>query len=119
MLDEEDDLEADLTSKQEDELPVPARAAVADWWQRARQDFSRSARYLDGKPFSGTALLDALARGPMRRRHVHARELALRTQGAHDVQTLAFTARQVAELAGAERVRENVSTRPLARTFGD
>ncbi|WP_426753613.1 TIGR02270 family protein [Myxococcus sp. Y35] len=115
---EEDDLDADLTPKQEDELPVPARAAVADWWQRARKDYSRSARYLGGKPFSGDALLDVLARGPMRRRHVHAQELALRTQGAHNVQTLAFTARQRAELARFERVCANVPARPLARTFG-
>ncbi|WP_434349032.1 TIGR02270 family protein [Myxococcus virescens] len=115
---EEDDLDADLSSKEEDNLPVPARAAVADWWQRARQDYSRSGRYLGGKPFSGAALLDALARGPMRRRHVHARELALRTQGMHDVQTRAFTARQSAELAGAQRVREHLSTRPLKRAFG-
>lgn len=115
---EEDDLGADLIPKLEDELPVPAHAAVADWWLRARQDFSRSTRYLGGKPFSGTALLEALASGPMRRRHVHARELALRTQGVHDVQTLAFTTRQLKELAEAECMRENMSTRPLVRTFG-
>ncbi len=115
---EEDDLEADLTPRPEDELPVPARAAVAAWWHRARQGFSRRERYLGGRPFCGPALLDALVRGPMRRRHVHARELALRTHGAHNVRTLAFTTRQVAELAGAERFRESVSTRPLASTFG-
>lgn len=115
---EEDDLEADLIPRLEDELPVPERAAVADWWLRARRDFSRSTRYLDGRPFSGTALLDALAKGPMRRRHVYAQELALRTQGAHNVQTLSFTARLRAELARAERVREGLPTRPLARTFG-
>ncbi|AEI68537.1 TIGR02270 family protein [Corallococcus macrosporus] len=115
---EEDDLDADLSFHEEDNLPVPDRAAVADWWLRARQEFSRSGRYLGGKPFSGAALLDALARGPMRRRHVHARELALRTQGLHDVQTRAFTARQSAELVGAQRVRERLSTRPLMRAFG-
>ncbi len=116
---EEDDLDADLTPRHEDELPVPARASVADWWLRTRQDYLSSARYLGGKPFSGTALLAALANGSMRRRHVLAQELALRTQGAHCVQTLALTARQVAELAGAARVAATVPTRPLARTFGE
>ncbi|WP_191263941.1 TIGR02270 family protein [Comamonas sp. JC664] len=115
---EEDDLDADLTPRHVDGLPVPARDAVADWWLRVRQDYSRSERYLGGTVFSGSALLNALAKGPMRRRHVHAQELALRTQGTHVVQTLAFTGRQIAESAGAARVSGTLSARPMARTFG-
>lgn len=114
---EEDDLDADLLPRLEDELPVPARAAVADWWQRVGKDFSRSTRYLRGRPLSGTVLLDALAQGPMRQRCVHALELALRTQGSHWIQTFAFTARQRAELARAQAMREHLPTRPLAHTF--
>jgi len=115
---DEDDLDVDLVPGAEDVLQVPVRAAVANWWQRARQDFSRSTRYLDGKPFSGAVLLEALTRGGMRRRQVHAQELALRTQGTHRVQTLSFTARQRAELARAASSCERLPVRPLALEFG-
>ncbi|OJT24236.1 hypothetical protein BO221_13725 [Archangium sp. Cb G35] len=113
----EEDLDADLSLRPEDELPVPACAAVADWWKRVRKDFSWSTRYLGGRPFSGAVLLEALTLGPMRRRCVHALELALRTQGSHQVQTFAFTARQRAELARAGAVCERMSIRLLAQTF--
>jgi uncharacterized protein (TIGR02270 family) len=114
---EDEDLDADLNPKPEDSLPVPARAAVVGWWLQARKHFARDRRYLAGRPFSGAALLEALVGGVMRRRPVHALELALRTQGAHQVRTLAFTGRQRAEVARAEALRERLSSQALVRLF--
>ncbi|WPB72812.1 TIGR02270 family protein [Archangium violaceum] len=115
---EEEDLDADLSPKPEDSLPVPALASVMGWWQEARKDFSKDRRYLGGQPFSGATLLEALASGVMRRRSVHALELALRTHGMQQVRTFAFTKRQRAEVARAEAVRESLSRQPLVRLFG-
>lgn len=105
---EEEALDADLGLRPEDALPLPAREEVARWWGTARKDFTPATRYLEGKPFTGAALLEALAQGPMRRRHMHALELMLRTGGAHAVQVRAFTARQREELARAAAVRERL-----------
>ena len=86
------------------------------WWQGARQGFTKDQRYLDGTPFLGSGLLAALADGAMSRRHVHAWELALRTQGRRQVRTLAFTGRQRVEMSQAHP--ERIPTHPLMRLWG-
>ncbi|NMO19246.1 TIGR02270 family protein [Pyxidicoccus fallax] len=105
---EEEDLDADLSLHPEDALPRPAPTEIARWWQTVRKDFAPSSRYLGGHPFTGAGLLEALSQGPMRRRHVHAQELLLRTQGAQAVQVRAFSARQRDELARASAIRERL-----------
>ncbi|HYO65489.1 MAG TPA: TIGR02270 family protein [Archangium sp.] len=94
----EEDLDADLSLKPEASLAVPAIDAVSTWWQQARKSFARSERYLHGQPFSVELLLNAIERGPMRRRHVLALELAIRSRGTCRVQTRAFTRRQRVEM---------------------
>ncbi len=111
---EKEDLDADLSPKFEDELPVPAFEAVTDWWRRARRDFSRSKRYVNGVPFDGAALWNALTSDSMRRRHIHTKELSLRTHGTLDIRTLAFTSRQREELLLAQRACKGLSTPSLA-----
>ena len=94
----EEDLDADFSLKPEAGLAVPAFDAVSAWWRQARKGFERSERYLYGQPFSAHVLLNALERGPMRRRHVLALELAIRSKRTWRVQTRAFTRRQRVEM---------------------
>ncbi|MFL5353217.1 TIGR02270 family protein [Archangium sp.] len=114
----EEDLARDLEPQPEDALPAPAREAVAAWWKDARKDFVRGTRYLRGRAFSLDGLLEELARGSMRRRHVLALELALRSQGSCQFQTQAFTPRQYAALAQARDMRGRLPASPFPRMIG-
>jgi len=92
---EEEDLDADLGPKPEEALPQPQVEAIAQWWQKARPRLESGRRYLEGQPFTAQVLIDALAHGSLRRRHVLALELALRSRGAYRVPTHAFMERQL------------------------
>ncbi|NVJ08907.1 TIGR02270 family protein [Myxococcus sp. AM001] len=112
----QEDLDANLVPSPEDDLPWPQVAAITRWWDGARDRFEKGKRYLLGQPFSGPVLVDAMETSPMRRRHVLARELAIRTRGQHVIPTRAFFPRQREGLA---RVRSaNISLRgsPFAHT---
>ncbi|MFY2556014.1 TIGR02270 family protein [Corallococcus terminator] len=100
----DEDLAADLTHGPEDDLPRPATMEVLAWWKMERQRFDLERRYLHGEPFGMEALRAALLTGPMRRRHVLALELELRSRGSLNVPTRAWTAVQrkaVAKLSAA------------------
>ena len=84
----------------DDRLPLPDAAGVARWWQGARARFEAERRYLGGRPRDPIALQAALERGPMRRRHAAALELAVRTAGRYTVATTAFGSEQRRQLAG-------------------
>ncbi|QRK06478.1 TIGR02270 family protein [Archangium violaceum] len=114
----EEDLETDLVPKPEEDLPVPAVDAIARWWQQARGQFDPRMRYLFGQPFSGDTLLLALERAAMRRRHVLALELALRTAGAVRLQTHGLVARQRGQLEAASGSRILVNTFDKLMTAG-
>jgi uncharacterized protein (TIGR02270 family) len=114
---EQEDLDVDPVAGPEDSLPWPDVAAVKAWWDKARPGFERGTRYLLGKPFSGAVLLEALESGPMRRRHVLARELAIRTRGQHVIPTRAFTWRQREALARARGACAGLKCSPLASTL--
>lgn len=109
--------DADLVPGPEDDLPWPHVAAVRDWWAQNQTRFTKGTRYLLGQPFSGPVLLDALESSPMRRRHVLARELAIRTRGQHVIPTRAFTHRQRAALAQARGACARLKSAPLAPTL--
>ncbi|RKG99958.1 TIGR02270 family protein [Corallococcus sp. CA053C] len=96
---EQEDLDADLVHRPEDDLPWPAAEPVARWWHEAKGNFAPGTRYLMGHPFQAEALIAALEQGPMRRRHVLARELALRSRRTLFVPTRALTGRQRVALA--------------------
>ncbi|MFY0562880.1 TIGR02270 family protein [Archangium lansingense] len=106
----EEELDASLAPGPEDALKVPAPAAVEAWWREARPRFDRNTRYLMGNPFSAQLLLDALQNGPMRRRGVLALELAIRSRGQSQLQTRAFTQRQLLELSQARASSATLST---------
>ncbi|ATB50988.1 TIGR02270 family protein [Corallococcus macrosporus] len=113
----QEDLDADLVPKPEDDLPWPCIGAVRYWWKEARPRFHAERRYLNGQLLEGPVLLEALTHGPMRRRHVLARELAIRGKGQHRIPTRAFSPRQRAALAQARVACEQLRLFPLERTL--
>jgi uncharacterized protein (TIGR02270 family) len=116
---EEEDLDEILVPGPEAALPLPRPAAVEGWWLKAQKDFERGARYLRGKKVGGVGeLLEALRNEPMRRRPVHALELAIRSRGAQSLQPRAFTHRQLAEWTKARAVRASTALSPFAKLFG-
>ncbi|NMO20033.1 TIGR02270 family protein [Pyxidicoccus fallax] len=114
---QQEDLDADLVPRPEDELPWPCIGAVRYWWKEARPRFHAERRYLNGQLLEGPVLLEALTHGPMRRRHVLAREFAIRSQGRHRIPTRAFTQRQWSALAQARGACEQLRLLPLERTL--
>jgi uncharacterized protein (TIGR02270 family) len=115
---EQEDLEAELIPSPEADLAVPVREAVVGWWQQARKNFERGARYMRGTKLDAGGLLDALGSEPMRRRAVLALELAIRSRGAQVLQVRAFTRRQRAELEAARAAVASVSMSPFTKLFG-
>lgn len=114
---EQESLDANWVLRPEDDLPWPDVAAVKDWWAQNRARFVKGTRYLQGQPFSGPVLVAALESSPMRRRHVLARELTIRTRGQHRIPTRAFTHRQREALARAQATAARVRAAPLASTL--
>ena len=96
---EADDLDADLVLKADEDLPIPDVAAVERWWTNNQSRFTIGQRFLYGQPWSLSLLHNELTKGPMRRRHGWAFEVAVRTQGAHKIQTRAFMTTQRAQIA--------------------
>jgi len=115
---EEENLDADLVPGPEASLAVPIREAVVRWWEKAQKNFERGTRYLRGTRLEAGGLLEALKREPMRRRPALALELAIRSRGAHLLQTRAFTRRQRAELSAVLEKRGTVSMSPFPKLFG-
>lgn len=115
---EQEDLDADLLPKPEDELPGLNPEAAAGWWHAHRARFNRGARYLRGRPLDGSVLLDSLLLEPMRRRHVLADELTIRSRGMYRVQTRTWTWLQRAQVCAASASRDSLSMLPLARLTG-
>ena len=114
---EQEGLDANLVPGPEDALPWPHVAAARDWWTQNQARFTKGTRYLMGQPFSGPVLVEALESSPMRRRHVLARELAIRTRGQHVIPTRAFTHRQREALAQARGACAGLKSTPLASTL--
>lgn len=121
---EQESLDADLVPRPEDDLPWPEDdlpwphvAAVRDWWAQNQKRFAKGTRYLMGQPFIGPVLLEALESSSMRRRHVLARELAIRTRGLHVIPTRAFTHCQREALSRARAAAALVCGTPLASTL--
>lgn len=93
----EGDVDAEVASSPEASIPALDPAAVSGWWSQQRSRFERQQRYLFGAPFAVESVLAALDRGPMRRRHALALEIAIRTRGRIQIETRAMSARQRAE----------------------
>lgn len=108
---EEDDLEADLVPPPEAELPVPNVAAIRAHWDRVRGGLIPGKRYLAGKPYTPGIALEFLERAPMRRRHVVAQALRVRTGGKAVIDSRAFSATQREQIASCRKapLREGVS----------
>jgi uncharacterized protein (TIGR02270 family) len=106
-----DDMNANLVPKLDDLLPLPNVQGVTQWWSQNEERFDQNTRYIGGQALCPEALYQALALGPMRRRHVLGFELAVRTSGLCDLQTRGFYALQRQQLRG---IAEQVNSRSLA-----
>ncbi len=96
------------------DLPVADAAAVRVWWKEHHGRFDPSTRYLLGQPLTVAWFLEVFDAAPMRRRHVMAQELALRSRGAAIVRTRAFCRAQAAQM---NAVAQSVSARSFSRTL--
>jgi uncharacterized protein (TIGR02270 family) len=110
---EAEDLDADLVPTPDDFLPVPDVARVLDWWRANQARFTTGQRYLRGEPLDFRRLYAALHTEPMRRRPAIAQELAVRTQGAFQLQTRAFSSEQRLTLASHAGISESGVRSPL------
>ncbi|RKH36874.1 TIGR02270 family protein, partial [Corallococcus llansteffanensis] len=82
-------------------LPRARPEAVRQWWRETAHRLEPRGRYLLGRPLKGEWLLESFEHVPLRRRHAMALEVALRSRGAHLVQTRAFSGLQRAQLHAA------------------
>lgn len=112
---EEMDLSEDLTLRPEDGLPVLASQPVSSWWSQARRHFDRRARYLRGRTYDAALLFDALAREPMRRRHVLAREARVRSRGRVHLRSRGMARAQYADLERAAVHTHSLRMAPYGR----
>jgi uncharacterized protein (TIGR02270 family) len=96
---EDDDLDADLVPTADEMLPSPDVAAVERWWAESRKRFPAGQRFVAGRPWSLQVLHERMLNAPMRRRHGWGFEIAVQTEGVHQIRTRAFMAAQQAQLA--------------------
>jgi uncharacterized protein (TIGR02270 family) len=100
----DDDLDATLEPTPEAALPRPNPAAITAWWHARREQLEDGPRYLGGRLLDHAVMLAALREGPLRRRHLLALELELRSAGQAWVDTRAWCARQRARIDAAAGV---------------
>jgi uncharacterized protein (TIGR02270 family) len=112
---EDDDLDADLVGGPEDALPEPDIPAIIRWWSKNQTALDDHTRYLGGRPITFESLQEALERGPTRRRHPVASELAIRTGGRYLVQTRDFVGVQRRQMRRFPALPREAFTGPLAR----
>lgn len=115
---EADDLDANLVPGPEAELPLPNAELAARRWRTVSNGLDPALRYLHGKPFTLEGLVQCFAGAPMRRRHLLALELSVRSRGGFLVGTHDWVLDQIR----AERRQKLVARRemlfPLTRLFG-
>ncbi|NTX37175.1 MULTISPECIES: TIGR02270 family protein [unclassified Myxococcus] len=95
-------------------LPLPNAGAIRAWWEQTRKQFQPTVRYLRGRPWTQTSLLETQWTEPMRRRHAWSLELTLRSQGACQLRTRAFLRQQLTALAALRSTALTLNTRQLA-----
>ncbi|HYO54547.1 TIGR02270 family protein [Archangium sp.] len=110
---EEEDLDEPLVLRSEDELLLAEPNAVRTWWREARHGFEPEGRYLHGKPARLDQFLEVLRGGPMRRHHVLALELAIRSQGRLFLQTSGGWRRQLRQMEEIQAMRGAMSFGPF------
>ena len=104
------DLDEDLSPWPEDDLPLPDPGAIEYWWREARKGFRPDTNYLSGKPFEEATLREALAGAPMRRRHVLALALAIRSRGRYLLETRAPFSAQRRQLDALQALHADLTT---------
>jgi uncharacterized protein (TIGR02270 family) len=106
---EDDDLEADLVPAPEDALELPDPDAITRYCEQVASQLDPKRRYLNGHSFGPEAVLDALRRGPLRRRAALALAFRVGTHGQVAIDTNALCAQQRAQMEAAAAVRSIAS----------
>jgi uncharacterized protein (TIGR02270 family) len=95
----DDELDAELGVDRLDDLPVPNRESIAQWWKESRGRMGQNQRNVLGRPYSPESVAHALEAGALWRRHGVALEISIRTHGRQHVSTDAFSSRQRRQMA--------------------
>jgi uncharacterized protein (TIGR02270 family) len=101
---EDDDLEQDLATGPEADLPRPDPDALRAWWQAQGGRLDPALRQLEGEPWSPERLHAVFCGAAMRRRHALGLELAVRTRGQWDPEPRGWASDQVAMQARPPRL---------------
>jgi hypothetical protein len=96
---EEDDLDADLIPDQEEDLPEPRPEAILPWIEERRLRTPYDRRLLRGEGVTARLLVEEVARGPMRTRHLVALALSIRSGGRVWIESHALHRVQAPQLA--------------------
>jgi uncharacterized protein (TIGR02270 family) len=88
---------------------------VERWWAEARRRFEPQGRYLRGQPLTVELVRAALEGEPMRRRPVLAWELAIRSQGACQIESRTWTHVQRLQAQKAAGLRSELLVRSFDR----
>ena len=112
---EDEDLDGDLAEGPEALLPEPNAGQIERWWKQHRSSFDADGRCVGGKPVSGAALYQALEHGPLRRRHAHAVEVAVRSGGKLQILGLRWLRAQAVPLEALQKVDVGRPFRELLR----
>ncbi len=93
-----------------DLLPLLDRHAVESWWYSNRNRFSgRQQRFLYGAKATPSSLVASIRDAPARRRHAHARELFIRSDGQHYVDTMRMTSTQYSQIDALSGLQINIT----------
>lgn len=111
---EDDDLGADLAPAPEAALELPDAHAITRACEQLVPQLDPKRRFLGGRPYGPDTVLDALERGPMRRRETLALAFAIGTAGQAWIDTRAFSAEQRAQIAAARAL----GVRSIGSGFG-
>lgn len=98
---EEDDLDADLVPKPEEELPSPNAGAIHAWWASRKAALHPGQRHVLGVPRTPESLFEALESGPLGLREGWATALHFWSGGALWLDCEALTAVQRARVSQA------------------
>ncbi|WP_342377430.1 TIGR02270 family protein [Myxococcus stipitatus] len=93
-------------------------ARVEAWWAEARKRFDPAVRYLRGIPMTAESLPAALAQEPLRRRAVLLWDLAIRSQGAYQVESRTWLHAQRQQAEATPLPRTDLLQRTYSKLFG-
>jgi uncharacterized protein (TIGR02270 family) len=87
-------------------LPLPLPEQLREQWQQRREHYAPQQRYFGGRAFDPGQLPALLRTAPMRRRHLLAAELTMRTAGLAQIATTTWTRVQRGQVDAAAAIAQ-------------